>query len=118
MSVDINQLIQSKSITQAPTSIVARYSLFLPDSLVYFEGHFDSLSLLPGVVQVRWAMELLPTLIECDDFISVERLKFVRPILPNSIVDLVLTYSSDSNTCVFEFSNNSGKFSSGKVVLG
>jgi len=65
--------------------------LFIPAELVYFAGHFQGCPLLPGVVQLKWAIELgrahLPI---AGEFCGVSALKFMRVIQPAQAIELEL----------------------------
>ncbi|MGH8462005.1 MAG: hypothetical protein ACRESS_10395 [Stenotrophobium sp.] len=65
--------------------------LLIPVDLIHFHGHFAELPLLPGVVQVDWAIRFgrehfdLPA-----DFQRLSALKFMRVIRPGAMLDLRL----------------------------
>lgn len=68
-----------------------RVRLRLDEKLLYFKGHFAEFALLPGVVQLDWAVELAQTLFDMPAGLSeVGPLKFRRPLVPGAEVDLVL----------------------------
>jgi len=61
-------------------------TLFLPENLVYFDGHFEDMPILPGVVQIHWAIELACEHLKIEgEFIGVDILKF-KQIISNKIV--------------------------------
>ncbi len=64
----------------------------LPNELEYFKGHFTDAPLLPGVVQLHWAVE------QCEAVFgiksqpqAVEKLKFKHFIFPQNEITLELT---------------------------
>ena len=64
----------------------------VPEDSVYFDGHFPSLPILPGVVQVteialKQIGQVWPRLTEPT---NVRRLKFLAPVMPNAELTLVL----------------------------
>lgn len=82
---------------------------FLSDSL-YFQGHFPTFPLLPGVVQVYFAcvfaerffgVAVRPT--------QISRLKFARIIFPNETVSFALSLAGTSDASVVGFSFKKGE---------
>ncbi len=64
----------------------------LPKDLVYFKGHFTDAPLLPGVVQLHWAVEQCGAVYGIKDQPqAVEKLKFKHFIFPDNEVTLELT---------------------------
>lgn len=64
----------------------------LPDDLEYFKGHFTDAPLLPGVVQLHWAVEQCETVFGIKSQPQViEKLKFKHFIFPQNEVTLELT---------------------------
>lgn len=66
------------------------YELYIPPALAYFVGHFPELALLPGVTQLKWAVEFARADLGRPASTTIERLKFMRPIVPGQRVTLVL----------------------------
>jgi len=66
--------------------------LVIGHKLKWFEGHFPENPVLPGVVQVHWAVSLAKRLfVEEEQFRQVENLKFKSVVLPG--MTLVLQFS-------------------------
>lgn len=69
----------------------AELDLFIPASLDFFPDHFPRLAILPGVVQVDWAISLgrehlgLP-----GTFRGLRNVKFMSPVLPGATLTLFL----------------------------
>ncbi len=92
--------------------------LKVPADLYYFQGHFPELPVLPGVVQLDWAIRL-----GCDCFglepssRRLEALKFQALVLPQ--MELVLTLSHDEarGKLSFSYASSKGQHASGRVVL-
>ena len=71
------------------------FELRVPHTLAHFAGHFPGLPILPGVVQVDWAIRLahewLPGV---RTLASVEQLKFMAPVPPGALLRLTLTHDA------------------------
>ena len=101
-----------------PHGMLFSYQLFIPSTLAFFEGHFPDTPLLPGVAQIHWAITLAHECGANGEFISVDRLKFKKPIRPDLDVVLALNISSDSKEVTFSYTTQENEYSSGKICLG
>ncbi|MDX1693952.1 MAG: hypothetical protein R3208_09315 [Ketobacteraceae bacterium] len=96
-----------------------RLTLQVPGNLAYFDGHFDQASILPGVVQVKWAEHFgrqffpLP-----GSFQRLETLKFQQVIVPDTTIELELSNQPDPKKLYFTYFVNHKKVSSGRIVYG
>ncbi|MDE1183536.1 AMP-binding protein [Paraburkholderia sp.] len=96
---------------------VLRYELRVPPTLIHFAGHFPGLPILPGVVQVDWAMRLAAG--QVDDaraFGSLEKLKFTAPVYPGALLDLTLTLDRARRRVQFAFRLGERDCASGVIV--
>lgn len=88
-----------------------------PD-LVWFHGHFTSFPILPGVVQLDWALafarEHLGLALEAARQFQV---KYKSGIFPNDHVTLVLTHVAAKNRLSFEYRRNGALCSSGQLTV-
>mgnify|MGYP002700669589 CR=1 FL=1 len=93
-------------------------TLFVPEALLYFDGHFDQASLLPGVVQIDWAVHFGRQLFDCTgEFSSLEVIKFKEVISPNQQVELTLQFKESKNKLLFSYQSDNGVCSSGRIVF-
>ena len=89
-----------------------------PSNLYYFDGHFDVAPILPGVVQVDWAIHYgrqyftLPAI-----FKGINALKFQQVIQPSQPVRLELLHDAAKGNLQFRYASDAGQHSSGRVVL-
>ncbi len=85
-----------------PASFTVR--LTVPESLVYFKGHFPVQPLLPGVIQVGWTLELARILL-CDSIRlkSISLLKFTSPILPADTLQIAVSLSAGHDRLDFTY---------------
>ncbi len=71
-------------------------ALQLPLELIHFDGHFPQAPVLPGVLQVGWALALaaprLGTSMHCRE---MEALKFQRLLRPGDCIELSLHLEAD-----------------------
>lgn len=92
--------------------------LAVPADLDYFPGHFPQAPVLPGVVQVAWALRLaasrLGTPPHCRE---MEALKFQRLLQPGSRVTLALRFDRARSKLHFAYRDGDDTFSSGRLVL-
>ena len=97
---------------------VARLSLRIPIQLSYFRGHFQQVPLLPGVVQVDWAIRLARRQFEMPEgFKRLSALKFMRVLSPGSETDLVLDWNAENSELSFRYESVGATFSSGRILF-
>ncbi len=91
-------------------------TIFLPENLVYFDGHFEDSPILPGVVQVHWAIELAfkHLKLECE-FIGLDILKFKQIIPPRFLVQIEIVYDPIKSILNFTYTSEQGNHSVGRV---
>ncbi|HEX3378547.1 MAG TPA: AMP-binding protein [Paraburkholderia sp.] len=93
------------------------YVLRVPPTLVHFAGHFPGLPILPGVVQVDWAVRLAaghwPRVREVA---SVDRLKFTAPVSPGAVLELTLAYDAARRRVQFAYRLDGRECASGVLV--
>jgi 3-hydroxymyristoyl/3-hydroxydecanoyl-(acyl carrier protein) dehydratase len=95
-----------------------RLQLHLPAELTYFEGHFPDCALLPGVVQIGWAIELGRTHVPfAGTFRALSAVKFTRVIQPNTIALLELQFASEKRQLTFAYEVDRFVCSSGTVMF-
>ncbi|EAS45471.1 3-hydroxyacyl-ACP dehydratase [Photobacterium profundum] len=112
-------------IKRKPTIIAQRISdnsavltLKADADILDFQGHFSSHPLLPGVTQIDWAMHYGQTLLHANPlFAGMEVVKFQEPILPDSTVELSLTWSDEKQKLHFVYTSDKGTHSSGRIKL-
>jgi 3-hydroxymyristoyl/3-hydroxydecanoyl-(acyl carrier protein) dehydratase len=92
--------------------------LLVPDSNLYFEGHFLGCPVLPGVVQVGWAIEFARLHIPFSGrFRSLAAVKFMRVIQPNAALGLSLAADVERRQLSFEYRLSGVPCSSGRVLF-
>ena len=98
---------------------LAAVTLDIAPQLRVFDGHFPGAPVLPGVVQLDWALQFgrqafaLP-----PRFLRVEQLKFSQPVLPPLQLELSLEWNDSARQLNFRFSSQLGLHSSGRLVFG
>ncbi|ARU55116.1 hypothetical protein OLMES_1030 [Oleiphilus messinensis] len=96
----------------------ATIRLQIPEDLRFLEGHFPGHPILPGAVQLQWAITYGKKLLNRSNSAvkQVEVLKFQNIIRPGDIVVLTLT-TKTSDKFIFSFESKQGKHASGRVIL-
>ena len=93
--------------------------LAVPPDLAYFSGHFPTAPVLPGVVQVDWALSLGHQLLDLPPrFVGMEVLKFQQLVRPGDEVQLHLRFDRERGKLYFAYRNDTAACSSGRIVLG
>jgi len=96
----------------------AEIDLVVPHDLHYFYGHFPGAPVVPGVVQIKWAIELGRELLHAGgNFSGIEALKFQRIMQPGTRATLKLDYSAASGKLRFSFEGDQARYSSGRLLL-
>lgn len=94
----------------------AEIALFVAPGLFWFQGHFPGMPILPGVVQVDWALALARRCLALPIETAANlRVKFVAPIVPGD--RLVLTLAVEKGRFSFEYRRDGKPCSSGQVPL-
>ncbi|MCQ6255859.1 AMP-binding protein [Pseudomonas sp. Q11] len=93
--------------------------LVVPPDLAYFSGHFPTAPVLPGVVQVDWALSLGRQLMDLPPrFVGMEVLKFQQLVRPGDEIQLHLRFDRERGKLYFAYRNDTAACSSGRIVLG
>ena len=96
-----------------------RLQLRVPATLDHFEGHFPGLPILPGVVQLDWAIQIATRHFAIDTpFNALENLKFQAPVQPELELSLELNWDADRKRLEFLYRTGDRKHSSGRVCFG
>jgi len=91
-------------------------SLFVPEDLFYFKGHFPVAPVLPGVVQLDWAVLFFRQFFDVPFvFDGMDVVKFQQLIRPGMVVELVLKNDVVKRRFSFCYESESGRHASGKV---
>lgn len=94
--------------------------LGVPVDLAHFSGHFPQTPVLPGVVQIDWAISLARQLIENlpPRFQGMEVLKFQQLARPGDRLQLTLRFDAQRRKLHFCYRNGDAPCSSGRILLG
>ncbi len=94
------------------------FTLSVPQGLCYFPDHFAVFPLLPGVVQIDWAVAYAKTYFTLATATKrLEQVKFQAPIRPGDTVQLVLQFEAQKNRVSFYYDSARGRHSSGRIVF-
>ncbi|WP_460140427.1 AMP-binding protein [Pseudomonas sp. S2_E01] len=92
--------------------------LAVPPDLAYFSGHFPQAPVLPGVVQVEWALQLGQQLMNLPEkFAGMEVLKFQQLVRPGDEIQLHLRFDPVRGKVYFAYRNETATCSSGRILL-
>jgi acyl-CoA synthetase (AMP-forming)/AMP-acid ligase II/3-hydroxymyristoyl/3-hydroxydecanoyl-(acyl carrier protein) dehydratase len=104
-------------LAEARSGDTLHYELRVPPSLVHFAGHFPDLPILPGVVQVDWAVRLAAGHLPAVRAVaSVDRLKFTAPVAPGAVLKLTLAHDAERRRVQFAYRVDGRECASGVIV--
>jgi 3-hydroxymyristoyl/3-hydroxydecanoyl-(acyl carrier protein) dehydratase len=88
----------------------------LEPGLVYFDGHFEAAAILPGVVQVDWAIEQGRKRFPIQgSFQRIEALKFFQVIRAGARVSIELEFDPEKGRLAFCYRGDGVTHSSGRI---
>jgi acyl-CoA synthetase (AMP-forming)/AMP-acid ligase II/3-hydroxymyristoyl/3-hydroxydecanoyl-(acyl carrier protein) dehydratase len=107
----------AEALTQAHSGGTLHYELRVPPTLVHFAGHFPGLPILPGVVQVDWAVRLAADHLPAVRAVaSIDRLKFMAPVSPGAVLKLTLAHDAARRRVQFTYRLDGRECASGVIV--
>jgi len=93
--------------------------LHVPPDLLYFDGHFPEAPILPGVVQLDWALALGRQYFDLPaHFRALQALKFQRVVTPGATLTLELENDTQKNALAFRLHSANGQHASGRILFG
>ena len=106
------------SVVQDTEQRQVRLQLAISPELDGFEGHFVGAPIVPGVMQIYWALQFANIYLERltpHVIAHMEAVKFQHIMTPG--IEVLLELALTDANLVFEFSSPSRRYSSGKIVL-
>lgn len=105
-------------LSEQPSEKGIVLDLRIPEGLTYFEGHFDQIAVVPGVVQVHWAAHYGREKLGVDlPFSHMEAIKFRDIMIPNQYLQLILGFRCSDLRLEFSFQNTDTYYSSGRIYF-
>jgi 3-hydroxymyristoyl/3-hydroxydecanoyl-(acyl carrier protein) dehydratase len=96
----------------------AEFEITVPEELFYLQGHFPQQPILPGVIQVHWAVQLAAARLGIESsFKGIESLKFHRVIKPLTPLKLTLEQADKTSKLHFSYQSDLGVHSQGRIVF-
>ena len=105
------------SIIQKQSEKELQLQICFSESLPYFQGHFPGTPILPGIIQLNFAIDCAEEylLMNKAQIQSIPQIKFLNLIQPNR--KLILSLILEDNMLRFYYANESKTFSHGKIIL-
>jgi len=104
-------------IGQQQTDEGLQLELVVPLDLAHFTGHFPGTPILPGVVQIDWAITLGQRLMTLPPrFAGMEVLKFQQLVRPGDRISLTLRFDQERGKLHFAYRNGDAACSSGRIL--
>jgi len=93
-------------------------TLRIPETLAYFAGHFDKVPIVPGVVQIQWAVYYAGQHLALNRVFShMDVVKFKELLLPGQHVNLSLSYLEAGSKLTFCYQSETTEYSSGRIYF-
>jgi 3-hydroxymyristoyl/3-hydroxydecanoyl-(acyl carrier protein) dehydratase len=93
-------------------------ALRIPKDLTYFMGHFEEIAVVPGVVQIQWAVHYARQYLSLTRaFSHMESVKFKELLLPGQELELELHYLQQTGKLTFCYRSPACEYSSGRIYF-
>lgn len=93
-------------------------SLCIPQNLAYFAGHFEQIPIVPGVVQIQWAVYYAQRFLNLNlSFSHMEAVKFKELLLPEQHFELSLQFLQQACKLEFRYHSATAEYSSGRIYF-
>ena len=93
-------------------------TLRIPENLSYFIGHFEQIPIVPGVVQIQWAVHYAQEYLKVNKtFRHMEAVKFKDLLLSGQPLMLSLRYWPEPGKLEFRYYSESAEYSSGRIYF-
>lgn len=90
----------------------------VPDGLVYLEGHFPEIPIVPGVVQIDWVMQALKRVLNRDrEKLQMEAMKFTNILQPGVEFFIEVKPMKIPEKYQFRLWSDQSEFSKGRIFL-
>lgn len=94
----------------------AELQLHVDADLECFDGHFPGFPILPGVVQIDWAVACARDYLALLEPVkTLDRLKFTNPIQPGMRLELTIDMDASGNFAHFRYHEGETLFSLGRL---
>lgn len=94
------------------------FEIIVPQDLLYFKGHFLIAPVLPGVVQVDWAIYFARQYFNLPaNFSGLHALKFQQIISPETPMQLELVHQVQKHALQFRYYSDAGQHATGRVLF-
>lgn len=118
MPIDKQTVLFPKILGEISHDSQVLLTLLIPEELAYFKGHFDEISVVPGVVQIQWAEHYARQYLGLNlVFSHMEVIKFKELLLPGQQLQLSLRYQQQARKLEFCYRSESNEYSSGKIYF-
>lgn len=94
-----------------------RFGLDISQDLIWFRGHFPDMPILPGVVQLHWAVIVARAVFKFPDSpLEIKRLKFKNVVIPPRTLELSVCAHTEKEV-QFEFYSSDEQYSLGRLIF-
>jgi 3-hydroxymyristoyl/3-hydroxydecanoyl-(acyl carrier protein) dehydratase len=100
------------------SAVALEATLFVPYDLRIFDGHFETVPVLPGVLQIGWALELAQGhLAGIGSLQGITAVKFRRLVRPGMELNLAIHRDEPQRELQFDYRHGGQATSSGRLRM-